>query len=296
MVEGVELFLSMSPTEFERTITSLLTKMGLRADLTQATADGGIDIWATDDRPALGHRAIIQCKRYAQSTAVGEPTVRELYGLVHAHGVNKGVIITTSRFTAGALEFAQGKPLELIAGPDLLALFNQHMPEVAGVPKEEDDSSRFFEHATFMNQLAEWRVRRPLPYSIRFIGTPNEVWGRLDNWAWPPEGRDRTVGQLLFFLYYFGAAHYLTAGATYRPQEGAAPLEERIVKRLAEISKLLVELELDGEERILAVFEESRQEWRSCLEASMEFVQMDLQKVCSKFWWKPHSTTFGAWS
>jgi hypothetical protein len=249
MFEGIENFLSMSPIEFERAITSLVTKMGFRAEHTQACADGGVDIWAVDDRPISGSRIIIQCKRYAPSLPVGEPTIRELYGLVHAHGVNKGVVITTSHFSAGALEFASGKPLELITGIQLLGLFNQHMPEVREIPKRDDSSWRFFDGPNFMNELNAWRNRRPLPYAIRFRATPSEVWSRLDNWTWPPEDDLRTVSGLTFSLTYYGAAYYLTGGAIFRPEDGAVPLEQRILKRLAEVSELLSELEHGGGEK-----------------------------------------------
>ncbi|MFQ5885722.1 MAG: DNA translocase FtsK, partial [Anaerolineae bacterium] len=55
---------------------------------------------------------------------VGAPVVRDLYGVITAENANKGILITTSRFTDSARAFAEGKPLELIDGQmwsDLLA-------------------------------------------------------------------------------------------------------------------------------------------------------------------------------
>jgi len=122
-------FQIMTPGEFETAMTQLLRSLGFQAEQTQLTADGGVGIWAVDSRPMISSRVIVQCKRYDSSVSVGEPPVRELYGLVHALGVTKGIVITTSRFTTGAIRFAERKPLELIDGIGLISLVRN-----AGVP------------------------------------------------------------------------------------------------------------------------------------------------------------------
>ena len=53
---------------------------------------------------------------------VGEPVLRDLYGTVMSERAAKGILITTSRFTARAKKFAEDKPLELIDGTLLLQL------------------------------------------------------------------------------------------------------------------------------------------------------------------------------
>src|SRR6266446_4246991 len=62
---NLEQFQTITPGEFERAMTGLLRSLGFQAEQTQLTADGGIDIWAVDNRPILGGRVIVQCKRYA---------------------------------------------------------------------------------------------------------------------------------------------------------------------------------------------------------------------------------------
>jgi Holliday junction resolvasome RuvABC ATP-dependent DNA helicase subunit len=104
----------MSGVEFERIITALLTRMEFRAELTKATGDGGIDIVAILDKPILGGKYLFQCKRYAPDNLVGAATVRDFYGAVTADKAVKGVLITTSDFTAQAREFAERVGLELI--------------------------------------------------------------------------------------------------------------------------------------------------------------------------------------
>lgn len=58
--------------------------MGLRAEMTKASGDGGIDIVAVLDQPVLGGKYLVQCKRFASDTVVGSPTVREFYGALVA--------------------------------------------------------------------------------------------------------------------------------------------------------------------------------------------------------------------
>jgi len=116
----------MSGEEFERLITSLLTRMGFHAEMTRATGDGGIDIVAFLDKPILGGKYLFQCKRFAPDNLVGAPTVRDFYGAVTADRAVKGILITTSNFTAQAREFAERVGLELIAGNELESLMAQY--------------------------------------------------------------------------------------------------------------------------------------------------------------------------
>ena len=101
--------------------------MGFRTEMTGATGDGGIDIVATLDRPLIGGRYLIQCKRFAPDNLVGAATVRDFYGAVTAdRQAVKGILITTSGFTSQALAFAQQLPIELIGGQQLRMLLAQH--------------------------------------------------------------------------------------------------------------------------------------------------------------------------
>jgi len=118
---------SLSGVEFEKLITSLLRRMGFRADMTRASGDGGVDIVAHLDRPIVGGRYLIQCKRF--ESLVGAPIIREFYGAVVAdRKAVKGIFITTSGFTDQARAFAESLPLELIDRrrlDSLLAEFDQ---------------------------------------------------------------------------------------------------------------------------------------------------------------------------
>lgn len=105
---------NISGIEFEKICQVLVEKMGFTAEITKASGDGGIDIIAYNHQPLLSGKYIIQCKRYSGS--VGEPIIRDLYGVVTSERANKGILMTTGSFTKQAIAFAEGKPIELING------------------------------------------------------------------------------------------------------------------------------------------------------------------------------------
>ena len=84
---------TLSGTEFEKLCAVLISKMGFEVQTTKASGDGGIDLYAFNHAPLIGGKYIIQCKRY--SGTVGEPILRDLYGVVMSERANKGVLIIT---------------------------------------------------------------------------------------------------------------------------------------------------------------------------------------------------------
>lgn len=116
--------MELTPGEFEALITNLFTKMGLEARLTQASRDGGVDCVAFDPRPIFGGKVVIQAKRYKNT--VGVSAVRDLYGTMQNEGASKGILVTTSGYGSASFTFAQGKPIELLSGANLLYLLAEH--------------------------------------------------------------------------------------------------------------------------------------------------------------------------
>ena len=102
-----EKILNMTGYEFENYISTLLINMGFEVEVTQRSNDGGIDLIAIYEKPIFSGKYIVQCKKWA--TSVGQPEVRDLYGVVMDQRANKGILITTSDFTAQAYDFAKGK-------------------------------------------------------------------------------------------------------------------------------------------------------------------------------------------
>ncbi|MFJ9467612.1 restriction endonuclease [Streptomyces caniferus] len=114
----------MDPIAFENLIAELFRAMGMQAVTTQRSGDGGVDVDALDPDPIRGGKIVVQVKRYRNT--VPPTAVRDLYGTVQSEGANKGVLVTTSRFGPGAHTFANGKPLSLIAGPELVDLLGRY--------------------------------------------------------------------------------------------------------------------------------------------------------------------------
>ena len=104
--------LNLSLKEFESFVQNLLTKMGYETDQCRASRDGGIDCMAFQPDPVAPMKIAVQAKLY---TKVVSPTrVRDLYGTMQHEGGTLGIMITTSGYGPGSVEFANGKPLHLI--------------------------------------------------------------------------------------------------------------------------------------------------------------------------------------
>jgi len=115
---------SLTGIEFEKVCQRLLEKMGFLVETTKTTGDGGIDLIAYNSQPLLSGKYIIQCKRYTGS--VGEPIIRDLYGVITSERANKGVLMTSGVFTKQAQSFAEDKPIELIDGIKLKELIQEY--------------------------------------------------------------------------------------------------------------------------------------------------------------------------
>ncbi len=83
-------------------------------------ADGGLDLVLTKG----GEKFLVQCKQW-RAMKVGVEIVRELYGVMAARGATGGFVVTSGRFTNDAKLFTQGRNLQLVDGPRLLAMLQQ---------------------------------------------------------------------------------------------------------------------------------------------------------------------------
>lgn len=83
-------------------------------------ADGGIDLVLRRG----GEKFLVQCKQW-RARQVSVEVVRELYGVMAERGAAGGFVVTSGRFTDPATEFARGKNIELIDGPQLHGLIKQ---------------------------------------------------------------------------------------------------------------------------------------------------------------------------
>ncbi len=110
--EVLDTILRKTPTEFEKLVVKLLDQMGYGGQVkyagmvTQSSNDGGIDGIIKEDVLGLG-RIHIQAKRYAKDNTVGREEIQKFVGALAVAQSNKGVFITTSRYSNGAKEYAE---------------------------------------------------------------------------------------------------------------------------------------------------------------------------------------------
>lgn len=125
--EGVNLA-AIDWKDFENLISEVFgqefSSNGGEVKITQASRDGGVDAVAFDPDPIRGGKIVIQAKRY--TNVVGVSAVRDLYGTLMNEGAMKGILVTTSYFGNDAYDFANGKPIQLIDGGQLLGLLEKH--------------------------------------------------------------------------------------------------------------------------------------------------------------------------
>lgn len=110
--EILDTIISKSPIAFEGLVVALLQKMGYGGEIkdsglvTQATNDQGIDGIIKEDVLGLG-RIHIQAKKYARDNGIGREDIQKFVGALAVAQSNKGVFITTSYYSKGALEYVK---------------------------------------------------------------------------------------------------------------------------------------------------------------------------------------------
>ena len=99
---------SKDPKMFEHLVVELLVAMGYgdkdTAQVTQYSHDGGIDGIIYEDKLGLD-KIYIQAKHWKNS--VGSQEVQQFSGALAGKKASKGIFITTSTFTKGAISFAE---------------------------------------------------------------------------------------------------------------------------------------------------------------------------------------------
>lgn len=119
---------------FESLVVDLVKAMGYGSQLensgyvTPLSCDGGIDGIVAEDK--LGFNKIyIQAKCWALDSTVGAPDIQQFMGALTSNGANKGLFITTGKFSAPARKIADmphDKKLVLIDGPHLAKLMIEY--------------------------------------------------------------------------------------------------------------------------------------------------------------------------
>jgi restriction system protein len=93
---------------------------------TATSGDAGIDgVVSQDARP---RRIYVQAKRYDRDRTIGRPTMQAFVGALQGQQADRGVFMTTCRFTSEALNYADrvGERIIPIDGEELAALMLKH--------------------------------------------------------------------------------------------------------------------------------------------------------------------------
>jgi restriction system protein len=116
----------LSPSAFERLSQRLLRESGfIKVEVTGRSGDGGIDGIGVLRINLISFQVLFQCKKYKGT--VGAGAIRDFRGAMVGRS-DKGLVITTGRFTPDALREATrdgAPPIELIDGLELCALLKQ---------------------------------------------------------------------------------------------------------------------------------------------------------------------------
>jgi restriction system protein len=129
----IEQIMLMSPDFFEKLVVDLLVSMGYGGSRTDAgkvvgkSGDGGIDGIIKEDKLGL-EEIYIQAKRWNDGNAIGSADIRNFIGSLTVKGAKKGVFITTSQFSRGAITVAEQPNMKvvLIDGSKLVDLMIEH--------------------------------------------------------------------------------------------------------------------------------------------------------------------------
>lgn len=123
----------LSPVFFERLVVDLIVAMGYGgsrnsvAERIGKSGDEGIDGIVNED--PLGLDVVyLQAKRYATDNTIGRERIQQFAGALVGQGASKGVFVTTSSFSKGAIEYANRVPQKiiLIDGEELTRLMVQY--------------------------------------------------------------------------------------------------------------------------------------------------------------------------
>ncbi len=126
--------MKLTSAEFEKLVVKLLLQMGYGSGIdgagmvTQQSNDGGIDGIIKEDQ--LGFSNIyIQAKQWAVDQTVGKPEIQKFVGALTGRQAQKGLFITTAKFSSGALQYAGnllGTKVVLVDGDALTRLMIKH--------------------------------------------------------------------------------------------------------------------------------------------------------------------------
>lgn len=105
-------FDDLSPFEFEDMVAQMLYCKGwTNVELTSRTADKGRDIIGLDPK---GRRVFVEVKQHEKR--IGRPVIQKLHSIMVTEKAERGVVVSTSDFSADAIEYARTSKVKLMDG------------------------------------------------------------------------------------------------------------------------------------------------------------------------------------
>ena len=120
-IEGLR---TMDPREFEDRVAELFRRRGYRVKQTPYTNDHGRDALVYLGKDCF----VVECKRYGEGNYVGRPDLQKLFAAVTEEKAKGGILVTTGRLAATAVEYGREFGIELIGPEKLTALMREHFP------------------------------------------------------------------------------------------------------------------------------------------------------------------------
>lgn len=126
---GIESIRGLSWQDFERLLAEAFRRQGYMVEHVGGSGpDGGVDLRLRRS----GEIVLVQCKQWL-TWNVGVKIVRELYGVVAAERATRGIAVTSGKYSADAIAFAETVPMTLIDGTELSRMVSevQRTPRIA---------------------------------------------------------------------------------------------------------------------------------------------------------------------
>lgn len=162
-----DMICDISPTDFEIVCLKALTAYAEKEKLVgfdikhnvKVTAPDGvyqIDILATFQALGTTIKVIVECKQYQRP--VSRDKVETLYSRINSLGANKGILMSTSGFQSGAIQFAKAH------GIALLQVFDKYIKFISNSVGKRDIIERVYKeyYKIFPNYVVqEWDDNGP---------------------------------------------------------------------------------------------------------------------------------------
>ena len=127
----IDRIMELTPVGFEQLVLQLLGAMGYGAsgqiESTAESGDAGIDGVISQDPLGLD-RIYVQAKRYSRDRSIGRPAMQAFVGALQGQQADRGVFMSTCRFTQDALTYADrvGVRIVPVDGDALADLMLKH--------------------------------------------------------------------------------------------------------------------------------------------------------------------------